>query len=75
MKQWNISGNAEGEWVVSNGEKTIVCGRGVDAYNQALTMSSYANGKLIVNAINAEHGIILPVQPVDYTRPCYPPRG
>ncbi len=75
MNQWTISGNAEGEWVVSNGEKTIVYGRGVDAYNQADTMTSYANGKLMVNAINAECGIIPPVQPVDYTRPVYQSRG
>lgn len=69
--EWVISANQEAEWVISNGEKTIVYGRGVEAYDQAQTMASYANAKLSVAAINNEHGIIPPMQPVDYTRPCY----
>jgi hypothetical protein len=75
MNHWIISSNADCEWVISNGEKTIVYGRGVEAYDQAQTMAIYANGKLIVNAINAARGIVQPVQPIDHTRPVYQSRG
>jgi hypothetical protein len=75
MNHWIISANQDCEWVISNGEKTIVFGRGVEAYDQAQTMVSYANAKLMVNAINAERGIVPPMQSVDYTRPVYQSRA
>ncbi len=74
MNYWIISGNSEGEWIVSNGEKTITYERGVESYKRAELMADYANAKLMINSINDQRGIVPLMRPVDHTRPVYQSR-